>query len=1192
MTPGSPWPDFSSGPVPTPLIEVPEQIRHTPVISHRPINPSTIMKPKHTRLFKPAMVFLAVVASPTTGFAVDYTWTGTTGTYNNAAGWGGAIPGSADNAFVDNGGTVQINLGDPDWSMLDVRAGNAASGVGTFIQNGQIVTTNGWLRLGVGVGSSGTYTLNGGTLNTQSQIHVGEFGSGTLDILGGTLNRNANTGNPVVIGDRTNASGAASHGTVNHSAGTFTTTSELWIANGSQGVGTEGGIYKLSGTGVLNISNWFAIGRLGGTGVFEMTGGTVNKTNGANNVTISTGTNGSGTVNQSGGTFNNTASLTFVGESWNGDGSGTWNLSGTGLANLGVVRLGNGGASKGTFNLDGGTLSATQIATTSTGASNFNFNGGTLRAGATQASFMQGLTAATVKSGGAVIDSNNFNIGIAQSLLDGGGGGGLTKTGVGTLSLSGTNTYTGNTTVTGGALVGATTASLPGWNTAGKVSVAAGAAYGARLGTGGVSDADFATLLATTGFAAGSLAAIDTTIGNYTYATDLGTATAQGTGIGLYKSGANNLSLDLSAQTFTGNIVTNGGALVLSTSAPRTFSSQLNSLSGNVQIVGPGTLTLNGTQPNTLTGELWIGSSPNVPASLVLDNTTLTTTSWVALGRGNGSTGATSSLTVTNSTVTTTNFSTGFDAGLAANLSTQVVSLSNSTWTNNGSTFLAESLNSTTTMTVSGSSVFNAKGRFNIGLGAGSQAFVTIEGNGQIVQSAGGWISIGNSNSGQGTLTVKDNGIFTTTTVDFNVSDIGTSKGWINISDSATVNIGGIAFIGKGSGTAGTVNQSGGTFTGNEWISIGRYSGSTGVVNVSGGTFNQPNATRAIIVGEEGSGTLSISGGGAVTSAGTALLISNTATGTGIVNLDGGTLTAKRITSGGTGAGSATLNFNGGTLVAGTGANSSLVNNLDFAYVKSGGAVINSNSQSVAVDQALLADAVSTGGGLTKTGAGTLTLGAANTYTGPTKVTAGTLALGASGSIAASTTIEIAPGATLDTSAATGWSLAAGQTLTGRGSINSGAGGFTIASGATLAPGSSPGTLDVLNTLTFQTGSTFAAELETANAPNSDLVNVTGDLVIDAAVNLALSVFGPDATLAEGTKFTLIDYSGTWNGTAFSGVADGSIRSLGVNQYLVDYNDPAAGGSALTFTVVPEPATGSLIAIPALLLCWRRRRPA
>jgi autotransporter-associated beta strand protein len=52
------------------------------------------------------------------------------------------------------------------------------------------------------------------------------------------------------------------------------------------------------------------------------------------------------------------------------------------------------------------------------------------------------------------MDTAGFDIGLTQDLLDGGGGGGLTKLGAGTLALNGNNTYTGTTLVSDGALGG------------------------------------------------------------------------------------------------------------------------------------------------------------------------------------------------------------------------------------------------------------------------------------------------------------------------------------------------------------------------------------------------------------------------------------------------------------------------------------------------------------------------------------------------------------------------------------------------------------------------------------------------------------------------------------------------------------------------------------------------------------------
>jgi len=90
------------------------------------------------------------------------------------------------------------------------------------------------------------------------------------------------------------------------------------------------------------------------------------------------------------------------------------------------------------------------------------FNGGTLKAtGANNADFITtygGGQNTFVASGGAIIDTNGFNIGVPVNLLDQGGG--LTKEGAGTLTLGGTNTYSGDTFVNAGTFVLADNAQL------------------------------------------------------------------------------------------------------------------------------------------------------------------------------------------------------------------------------------------------------------------------------------------------------------------------------------------------------------------------------------------------------------------------------------------------------------------------------------------------------------------------------------------------------------------------------------------------------------------------------------------------------------------------------------------------------------------------------------------------------------
>jgi len=54
---------------------------------------------------------------------------------------GGTIPNGADNAIVNNGGTVLINPADPNWTVNDIRAGDGSGNTGAWQQDGPTVTS-------------------------------------------------------------------------------------------------------------------------------------------------------------------------------------------------------------------------------------------------------------------------------------------------------------------------------------------------------------------------------------------------------------------------------------------------------------------------------------------------------------------------------------------------------------------------------------------------------------------------------------------------------------------------------------------------------------------------------------------------------------------------------------------------------------------------------------------------------------------------------------------------------------------------------------------------------------------------------------------------------------------------------------------------------------------------------------------
>ena len=168
---------------------------------------------------------------------------------------------------------------------------------------------------------------------------------------------------------------------------------------------------------------------------------------------------------------------------------------------------------------------------------------------------------------------------------------GLTKLGGNTLYLTAANTYTGGTTVSGGMLEAATTAALPNYSVAGKVSVASGATLAVAVGgTGqwnsGATD-DIGNLLRPTAanFGAGSMLGIDTTSGNFSY----GGAIA-GT-MGLNKLGGNTLYLT-GANTYSGPTTISGGTLQLA-NANAAPNSTISVSSANSLTFAPGVGTFN-----------------------------------------------------------------------------------------------------------------------------------------------------------------------------------------------------------------------------------------------------------------------------------------------------------------------------------------------------------------------------------------------------------------------------------------------------------------------------------------------------------------------------------------------------------------------------------------------------------------------
>jgi autotransporter-associated beta strand protein len=367
----------------------------------------------------------------------------------------------------------------------------------------------------------------------------------------------------------------------------------------------------------------------------------------------------------------------------------------------------------------------------------------------------------------------------------------------------------------------------------------------------------------------------------------------------------------------------------------------------------------------------------------------------------------------------------------------------------------------------------------------------------------------------------------------------------LNFTFNNTLTGGGLTFSGVwSSGIAGkeTVNMNAGN------LIIDGVAGTTTTIGTTGGGII--SGTGSILT-KNGAGTLVLGGTAA-----------NTYTGGTIVN--SGTVTANKSSAFGTGY----LAVNGG--IVNLAANSQTVTTFTNAGTINGTATLTASSHWL---QAGTVN-VSLGGAsaaLTKLGGGTATLTGANSYGGNTTVSAGTLALSGSGSIVSSV-IAIAAGATFDVSGVTGYSLGAGQSIQGQGTVTG-----NVTANGTVSPGSSIGTLTFNGNLTL--AGTAQMEIDRGAGQTADLVIGTS-----VAEGGTLNVVNIGAPLVAGDLFNLID--GTLSG-AFTTMnlptLDGGLDW--------DTSDLATGGT-IQVVAIPEPSAVTLSILGGCGLLFAMRKKA
>jgi fibronectin-binding autotransporter adhesin len=280
---------------------------------------------------------------------------------------------------------------------------------------------------------------------------------------------------------------------------------------------------------------------------------------------------------------------------------------------------------------------------------------------------------------------------------------------------------------------------------------------------------------------------------------------------------------------------------------------------------------------------------------------------------------------------------------------------------------------------------------FQIALGDGGHGEITLDGHANI--TTGGSLKMGDTSGASGYSRLNLNG-----------------SSWVKVKE---------LWIGQNSTGDHAVNVNGtSTLTSDGWFCVGR-GGGAGVLNVNGGTVKKEGGGNFVVGSLGAIGIVYLNSGSILNNS--ALLLGGGTGGIGYFHLNGGLVQANSVSfDGGTPAASV-LYYNGGTLQA-IADSGDFVNTAVTQLVQSNGAVIDTNTHAITIAAALVEDTVtpSTGGGLKKIGAGTLTLTGALSYTGDTIVNDGTLTIAGTGELNTPLAkVEVATGATLNASSIT-----------------------------------------------------------------------------------------------------------------------------------------------------------------------------
>jgi len=990
-------------------------------------------------------------------------------------------------------------------------------------------------------------------------------------------------------------------------------------------------------------------------------------------VTFSAGASGftmanpGNTITTNGGNLNitTTGGASTIGKLTTGVGTVTFNIGGTATASGvisnsgGIVKSGSGtltlsGANTytGTTTVTGGTLSAGNIVV-SAGSSNLGNaasavileTGGILSYSGSTATYLRGLTIdsgigeidnagagiLTIGTGGIVTTGGTFQAGGSGATSVTGiisGTGGVTKIGTGTLTLSGSNSFSNGLTIKAGEVDGSTSVNAFGGTGTGTITLgdSAGGSNNANMGlfgaltfanpivlasnttgtlsivtnpnqsavlSGGITGTNHLTINDT--LTPGHLLTISTVSINNT-----GTITQIGTG-----GGGTTIS-SIIGTNVTG-VIQNSSTALLTLTGNNSFTSGLTIKAGTVTgttstgAFGAGNVTLGdsagGSNNATLLGVGLTFANPIILASTTTGTLTLaannsgsvvfsggiTGTNNLTLDGGTGNKSVTLSTAsvnnagiITNSSAAGTGTSTisggvGSNViGITENSTTSALTIGTTALTVNGTATTLTNALGTKLLTVSG----GITGTGNLILNNNSSLANGITVSGTSLNNTG---TVTNSGSGSGTTAISAviGTNVTGVTQNSSTSQL-TLSGANGYTSTTTVSAGTLAEGANNALASGAVTVSGGTFdmssfsdtVGAVTLTSGSITGTTGVL--TGTSYDMRSGTVSAILA--GTGALTKSTAGTVT-------LSGTNTYTGVTTINAGTLSVGTIGNGGVAGnlGAATnaaanLVLGGGTLQY-TGATASTDRNYTLTAATTNSIDVSTGATTLTLSGA----STNTTGALTKLGGGALTLSGANLYTGATNVNAGTLQAGAANVLggASSTSALVMGGGTFDMN---GFNEAVGS-ITGTGSITStAAGNIALTAGNdNTSPAAYSGTI-----LAGSSTSLGLTKVGSGTLTLSGTNTYTGATTVNAGVLSVATIGNGGASgnlgAASNAAANLVLGGGTLQ---YTGATASTDRNFTLTAATTSSIDVSTGAATLTLSGASANTTGGLTKIGA-----------